>query len=337
MKYAALLYPHQNIRYRESLLKITQEELRMTLQATGCGSELEARYTGNAPFLIFETEELLRDWQRKLLERVAGIYVLFQMEEGGLQPMEPLAVAYLKEDFPALLKYKGKTNEMFTDAMMTMALASSDFSRVADSQLVVCDPMGGKGTTAMLALCHGYHGISVEISKSDHKEATDYVSRYLEFHKLKHKRTEAALTLKGQLGGREVKLVLADTQEHFKEGDTRTLRFIQADTQHLGSLLKPESVHLMITDLPYGVQKGTSGKDRGILQTVRESAAGWTSVLKKGGVLAVSFNANVTHRKDLAAIFEECGLTALQTANLRHWVETAIDRDILLVKKTAER
>ena len=33
MKYAFLLYPHQNVRYRQSLLTLAREELTMTLAA----------------------------------------------------------------------------------------------------------------------------------------------------------------------------------------------------------------------------------------------------------------------------------------------------------------
>lgn len=99
---------------------------------------------------------------------------------------------------PALLKYKGKTNEMFTDTMLTMALASSAFMPVHDSQLIVCDPMAGRGTTLMLALRRGYHGVGIEIDKADVKESADYMTRYLEFHRTKYKRTDSSLTVRGK-------------------------------------------------------------------------------------------------------------------------------------------
>lgn len=156
-------------------------------------------------FLTFEAA--------KLTERTCAcsvswpaVYMLFEMEDGKLTTLERTHPNYVGEDLPALLKYKGKTNEMFTDTMLTMALAASAFMPVHDSQLVVCDPMAGRGTTLMLALRRGYHGVGIEIGKADVKEAADYMTRYLEFHRIKYKRTDSALTVRGQVGGGKTSL-----------------------------------------------------------------------------------------------------------------------------------
>ena len=81
----------------------------------------------------------------------------------------------------------------------------------------------------------------------------------LAFHHLKHKRGEGSLTVRGQAGGRETKYVFADTPEHYRDGDTRTLRLIQGDTRDLDVLLRPGSVQIMAVDLPYGVQHRAGG------------------------------------------------------------------------------
>ena len=54
MKYAFLLYPHQNVRYRQSLLTIASAELSMTLAALGRGGEVRTVEMGGAPFLTFD-------------------------------------------------------------------------------------------------------------------------------------------------------------------------------------------------------------------------------------------------------------------------------------------
>ncbi|MFR8977179.1 MAG: hypothetical protein ACLVJB_04890 [Christensenellales bacterium] len=55
-------------------------------------------------------------------------------------------------------------------------------------------------------------------------------------------------------------------------------------------------------------------------------------MLKSGGVLAMSFNTHVTRRKGwfgcLKSRFE-----IVQTANLEHWAEQAISRDVILARK----
>ena len=41
MKYTFLLYPHQNVRYRQSLGLLAEQELRMTLAALGHACDVE--------------------------------------------------------------------------------------------------------------------------------------------------------------------------------------------------------------------------------------------------------------------------------------------------------
>ena len=332
MTYAFLLYPHANVRYRQSLLQLAAQELAMTLTALGREAEVTPKEMGGATFLTFEAAKLT-ERDMRMLSQLASVYMLFSMEDGRLTPIARTHPNYVGEDLPALLKYKGKTNEMFTDTMLTMALAASAFMPVHDSQLVVCDPMAGRGTTLMLALRRGYHGVGIEIGKADVKEAADYMTRYLEFHRIKYKRTDSALTVRGQVGGRENKFVFSDSAEHFKDGDTRTLRLICGDTREAEALLKPNSVHLMVTDAPYGVQKGTAGRQDSIGGTIAAALPGWLDVLKSGGVLAMSFNTHVTRREGLVRLFEKAGFEIVQTANLEHWVEQAISRDVILARK----
>ena len=332
MKYAFLLYPHQNVRYRQSLEIIAKAELSMVLSALGREAEVKTVRMGGAAFLSFEAEYLSqRDIH--MLSQLSSVYVMFTEQDAQMTPVESLHPQYVGEDLPALLKYKGKTNEMFTDAMLTMALAGSGFMPVHDSQLIVCDPMAGRGTTLMLALRRGYHGVGIEISKADVKECCDYMTRYLEFHRIKHKKSESSLTVRGKLGGRETKFVLSDNAENFKAGDTRTMRMICGDTRDAAALLKAESVHLMVTDVPYGVQKGTAGKQDSIGGTLGEAMPGWFAALKRGGVLAMSFNTYVTRRADLERMCEKAGFEIVKTEPLEHWVEQAVNRDVILAKK----
>ena len=332
MKYAFLLYPHQNVRYRQSLARLAVQELEMTLRALGHESVVALCEMGGAAFLTFEAENLDRR-DLRMLSQAASVYVMFAEEDGRLTPIADSHPAYVGEDMPSLLKYKGKTNEMFTDTMLTMALAASDFMPGHDTPLVVCDPMAGRGTTLMLALRRGYHGWGVEINRADVKEACDYVTRYLEYHRIKHKRSEAGLTVGGRLGGRETRFVLADTAEHFKAGDTRTLRLIQGDTRESLALLRAQSVHLMVTDIPYGVQKGTAGKQDSIAGTLADALPGWHDVLMPGGVLAMSFNTYVTRRDALERLCVRAGFEIVRTADLAHWVEQAINRDVILARR----
>mgnify|MGYP001776613390 FL=1 len=49
--------------------------------------------------------------------------------------------------------------------------------------------------------------------------------------------------------------------------------------------------------------------------------------------LAISFNTHVTKRDALIRLMEKAGFETVQTANLEHWVEQAISRDVILARK----
>ena len=78
-------------------------------------------------------------------------------------------------------------------------------------------------------------------------------------------------------------LVARKIKEHFKDGDTRSLRMICGDTRDCLALLKARSIHLMVTDIPYGVPKGPAGKQDSIGGTLGAALSGWHDVLKPGG------------------------------------------------------
>ncbi len=336
MQYACLIYPHANIRYRASLRKITAAELTLILKAIRRDVVPEEEERGGAAFLTFDTPEFSRR-DIGYLWTTAGAFLWFEKDGENLHLLPGEHPSYVGEDLALLLKYKGKTNEMFTDAMIGMALAVSDFQAIYDAQLVVCDPMAGKGTTLFLALRRGFHSIGLELNRHDVGEATQFLNRYLTGARMKFKHTEISQTIRGKQGALEQKWVLSDTPEHFRDGDTRTLRFLQADTRDAGLLLKKETVHLMVTDLPYGVQTGTAGKADTILGTVKSALPGYLSALKPGGVLAMSFNTYVTKRQDLLQAGADAGFEPVETPDLSHWVEQAIDRDVVLLKKKSLR
>ena len=332
MKVTGLVVPHPNVRYRQSLMTLTRVEVQMALDALGRETRVTEKTLGGKPAVSFEVDRLTRrDW--RMLSQVAGVYLYFEEKGEGLQPVEDLHPAYIGEDLPALLKYKGKTNEVFTDALITMALSQSSFASIHDGQLTVLDPLCGKGTTLYLALRRGYHGIGIELSRSDVREASEYLTRYLEFHRIKHKKQDFSLTAGGRAAGKETRWILSDSAEHYRDGDTRTLRMIQGDTRDCGKMLRSASAHLLVTDLPYGVQKGTSGRDAGILQTVEQALPGWTNVLMEGGGLAISFNTHVTRRQALEQLLVRHGYRiATPPESCEHWVEQAITRDVVLAR-----
>ena len=102
MTYAFLLYPHANIRYRQSLLQLAVQELSMTLSALGREAEVVPQKMGGAMFLTFEAAKLT-ERDMRMLSQLASVYMLFEVEDGKLTTLERTHPNYVGEDLPALL------------------------------------------------------------------------------------------------------------------------------------------------------------------------------------------------------------------------------------------
>ena len=80
MTYAFLLYPHANVRYRQSLLQLATQELAMTLTALGREAEVAPKEMGGAMFLTFEAAKLT-ERDMRMLSQLASVYMFFSMED----------------------------------------------------------------------------------------------------------------------------------------------------------------------------------------------------------------------------------------------------------------
>ncbi len=336
MDYAFLLWPHANPRYRASLASLAEAELALMLRAIDREAELTWRTLGGAPWLCFASDAFsAMEW--RLLSQLSSAYVLAERRGDQLLPIDRDHPAYIGEDLAALQKYKGKTNEMFTDLLLNAALASSDFAR-AEQPLTVLDPLCGRGTALFLALRRGYDSCGIDQDKGDIKELNDFFSRYLEYHRMKHKKTETAMTLGGKLGGRMTRYDLADTPEHYKAGDTRSLRVVLGDTRDAAALVGKGAFHLLTADLPYGVQHAPqAGQKPSSLPALMQAALpGWLAALKPGGAAAIAFNTYTLGRDDLKAWMRNAGFTVCEGGayeGMAHWVEQAVNRDVVVGTK----
>lgn len=59
----------------------------------------------------------------------------------------------------------------------------------------ILDPMCGKGTTLMCALCENCDAVGVDTDAKAIREAESYLERSLKLHRIKHRRASGALTL----------------------------------------------------------------------------------------------------------------------------------------------
>ena len=342
MRYALLLKPHANVRYRQSLEKLAKIELECMLQAWGLGDVCVAveKMAGEL-FLTFETEQMTEEMWKHISRHSSICFAAQVLENGALMPLERHVQGVLPDDLPHVLKYKGKTNADFTYLMLHCAKAASDFAH-SDMPLRVLDPMCGKGTTLFCAMCEGNHAVGIETDIKSMQEADTYYARFLKLHRLKHKRTEQSRTLPKGGSAYAVAFEAAADAQAMKQGETITLEMINGDAARAAEMVKPGSCHLIVSDLPYGVQHAPkeNGGMSALSRLLMRVAPGCLKALKPGGAAAFSFNLNTLRRKEVEQVLTNAGFEVLTEgpyADFSHWVEQAVDRDVVVARKPANK
>ena len=329
------LTPHANIRYREAQLKLGHAELSCLLNALNIPAEVDCCTMGGVSFLRFEANGLT-DAQLSALSLHSAALMICEKQGDMLRPLEKVSHDYLSADLAEVLKYKGKTSAVFTHMMLNCALTASDFFGT-QAPLTVLDPMCGKGTTCFVALQQGMNAVGVDIDNRDLKECADYFERYLQYHRMKHKLDQSSRTVRKHAVPAAV-YTIADTKEHFREGDTRTLSLFLGDTGLTGELLKKSPAHLLVADLPYGVQHAPQEGRRteSFLQVMKRALPQWHAAVLKGGAVALSFNTLTLKKADLIQQLADAGFTPLTQApydDFDHFVEQAVNRDFVVARK----
>ena len=339
MVYSFELIRHANIRYRDAVCMLARCELNAMLRALSVYTEIREEKLGNSIFLTFECREL-DSHELQYLSGHSSLALLAENEAGLLRPLAVQSSAYLSEDLPEVLKYKGKTAVPFTRMMINTASALSAFSPFS-APLLFFDPLCGRGTSCFCAAERGMNAVGLDCSKNDIHEAAEYFARYLKYHKLKHEVTKRSETI-GALSVPVTDFTFADSKEHFTCGDVRRLSLCAADTASSPALFRKKRAHIIAADLPYGVQHAPyqgSGKPESLSLFLRRAVPVWKSVLAKGGVIALSFNTLTLPSEQVIRILAESGFRIYDdpgSENLRHEVEQAVVRDLVFAFNTEE-
>ena len=341
MQYTLLLWPHANARYQAETRKLACAELELMLARVLPEATASIDETSAMPSLRLETPAPLDGPALCAIENHSLLYGLFERrEDGALMPVAARARACLGEDLPAILKYKGKTNEMFLQLLVNVALYAGDFWR--EDGLCFFDPMCGRATAPFIALNRGWNAVGADVDAADLREAEKFFKRYLEYHHFKFNLTRESRTVRGKKPVPVVRFETAATPEAYKAQRRFTLDLASLDSTLAGEAFGKNSFHLIACDLPYGVAHAARpGQDlpRGgnWLETLLvRSLPGWRRLLKPGGSVAVSFNAQTLRRDRLAALMADAGLEPLAGGaydRFEHWVEQAITRDIAVARK----
>ena len=348
MTYAILYNPGHNRVYFDAALKIALSEFKIAVQKLGISCENpENRRIGGIYYLTFETDVRLRESEVAALSRLSFVYALFEMTGSGgkeaLIPLEKPGANYIDEGISSIMKYSGKTNELFTRMLINIAC----FSRNSSGDIRLLDPISGKGTTLYEGLIRGYDVFGVEVGEKVTNEACRFLEKFLQTAKYKFERKTEKISGAGRsFSATKYSFTIARTKEEMKAGQTKRAEFVAGNSQFAASFFKRESFDIIVGDLPYGVQHGnvTNEKQSSLTRNPTELLGAclppWTEVLKPGGAIALSWNLNVLSRVDMIKIFEREGLAVKDEgpyAELAHRVDQAIVRDVIVAVKPARK
>lgn len=297
------------------------------LAACGVNTEVTPRVIGGAPFLCFEAQPLT-GVQRAFLSHFSALYMTCALEGELLRPLEPVSAPPFPGDMPDILKYKGKTNSDFTQLMINLALAAGGQWKTENVHIL--DPICGRGTSLFCALTRGMDATGVDMDRKSIDEGILYAKKWLQYHRIKHTATKSSLTLPYGRGAPCTTLSCTGSDDK-----AHTLRMITADTRNAAALLSKRKAHALVADLPYGVQhapleKGGVGSLEGML---KEALPAWRQSLQSGCAAAIAFNSYTLKRETLKELVLQAGFVLMEDpmyANFSHWVEQAVQRDVLV-------
>ncbi len=251
------------------------------------------------------------------------------MEGPFLKPLEISQSAFLPPDIVFTRRYRGKTNELFTRFLLNVAFFSSDFAS-ADTlpQLTVLDPLCGGGTTLFQALVYGWDVYGIDHSEKDIATTDTFLQQYFRGQSVVFGRRKERLRGIGRRYSFEL---------HIGQGKPRRCVLAQADTAQVPRILEGKKAHLVVADLPYGIQhKGA------LTHLLRGALAVWSASLRSGGALALAWESARLPRETMVTLIEESAdLTVLRGGPyeaLAHRVDRVIkERDVIVARKKSAR
>ena len=340
MTYAILANPaHSRISYG-SASRLAMSELALAgTQLTAPINNIREAAIGGVDYYLFDCPAVLGERDLRTLSRLSFTYALFRHTVTHMVPLEKDGGFFVAEDLSTMLKYTGKTNELFTRFMVNLA----QWYCAYDAPLRILDPLAGKGTTLFESLIQGHHAYGVEIDPKTPQETANYLKKYLEAARYKHEFFTRRIS-----GSPRYQFTLARDRTTQKQGDVREFEIISADTRGVSGYYKKESIHAIVADLPYGVQHGSkaaktarsasnSGLTRNAMALLQEALPQWLIALKRGGTVVLAWNRFLIPRANMVALFTQYGLAipaAVAAHDFAHRVDQAIERDIIVgVKK----
>ena len=332
-KYAVLQNPGHNRVYFNSSGKLAKNELFALFKNNI--TEIKEEIFGGVEYITFSSENKLTEEEVILLSRLSFVYAIFEIQDNLFVPVTKNHSYFFSDDLNMILKYSGKTNEIFTRMMINLAVFASGFKDKFLGNLNLLDPVCGKGTTVFDGLICGYNSFGIDISEKLINESTQFFKKYLETGKYKHTLKKEKISGIGFKSQRHL-FDIAKNKTDQKDNKNLICEFIDGDSSNANKYYKKNTFHIIVGDLPYGIQHENNAggnKMRNPVNLIKTSVPVWTEVLKPGGSIVLSWNSFLLKREELEKIFIENKLEIVDFGDFSHRVDQAINRDVIVGAK----
>lgn len=310
-----LISPRARSAYFGDTLTVARAELAW---CTGL-HEITHTRTGEMDFFNVSVDEALIP----KLARLSCVHGLFENTGSLLRPLPVETDFHLHEDFVFGTKFRGKTSEILTQMLINVGLTPVNQSMGTEA-VKILDPMCGRATTLLWALRYGLKSKGIEQDPKALADIRQSIKKWCKIHRQKHQLSDGFIGAKSkhQTGGKFIDFSIKN----------RSMRVITGDSSMACNLLNDEKFHLLISDLPYGIQHHTTRKTRNPLTVITYCADGWIASMKPGGILVLAFNAYQPKRNELLDVFTSRNMIDL-AFSAPHRVSESILRDVVVLRK----
>ncbi len=346
-KYLILQNPGHNRVYYNLAGKLALSELKIASQKLDivC-KDIEVAEVEGIRYLSISCEKELTPFALEIISRLSFIFAIYKLDKlndkNCLIPISKNNYEYVDSKISSLLKYSGKTNELFTKMMINIALLSSNFD--FNDKIHLLDPVSGKGTTLFEGSVYGFDVSGIEIDSKATQEAGLFIKKFLETERFKHSSNIRQIYGKNKLEAVYIQeFEYAINKTDFKsEKLIKKLSMVTGNSQDASKYFKNENFHIIVGDLPYGIAHGNlankkfSSITRNPSELLSLCLPEWYKVLKTGGVVVVAWNAFVVSKRKLEEVFVANNFSVLTESpynDFEHFVDKSIKRDIIVAKK----
>ncbi|WP_279582730.1 TRM11 family methyltransferase [Fodinicola feengrottensis] len=232
--YALLIAPSANRVYADASVALLTSELAVFNHTILGGrlADIAERTIAGVRYVGFHADAL-SDEDIAALANLSALYVLFEVREDLLRPLEATGLDRFSSDLVSIPKYAGKTNEQFTKLLLNVTAVSTDVpAAFLTTRLRVLDPMCGRGTTLNQAMTYGFDATGVDIDGKDFDAYSAFIRTWLKTKRHKHTAEVVPLRRNRVRLGRRLDVTVAGTAQAYKAGDVQRISFLNADTLH---------------------------------------------------------------------------------------------------------